>query len=95
MIHVETSPIEYLFWTVVILGLLICIACMVLLCWLSASRPCRKGVPVKVQKKTVHAKSDPKRIAASPVFDTATFVKVYVETHPDLKRELKEELLNG
>ena len=95
MIHVETSPIEYLFWIVVILGLLTCIACMVLLCWLSVSRPHRKGIPVTVRKKAAPVRPVPQRIAASPVFDTSTFVKVYVETHPDLKRELKEELLNG
>ncbi len=95
MIHIETSPIEYLFWIVVILGLLICIACMVLLCWLSVSRSHRKGTPVKVHKKAVPTKPASKRVAASPVFDTATFVKVYVETHPDLKQELKEELCNG
>ncbi len=95
MIHIETSPIEYLFWIVVILGLLTCIACMVLLCWLSVSRSRRKGTPVKVHKKAVPTKPASKRVAASPVFDTATFVKVYVETHPDLKRELKEELCNG
>lgn len=97
MIHVETSPIEYLFWIVVILGLLICVACMVLLCWLSASRPRRKGIPVTVRKKTSSHKAFPKQVTVIPAscFDTAAFIRIYLDNHPSLKAELKEELLNG
>lgn len=96
MIHIETSPIEYLFWAVVIFSLLTAIACMVLSCWMVASKSRRKGVPVVVRKKSVPHKCAPKKIEAVPAsFDTATFIKIYVENHPDLKRELMEELRNA
>lgn len=97
MIHVETSTFEYFFWALIILGILTAFFCMVLSCWSIFSRRRRKGVPVVVRKKPSSHKGFPKQVTVIPAssFDTAAFIRIYLDNHPSLKAELKEELLNG
>ena len=85
---------DYLCFAVVGISVILVLLCLVAFVFsVLASR--RPATQVAVKKKVVSAQKSQKNVTAyAASFDTQTFIRCYLDRHPDFKRELKEELIN-